>query len=108
MAKPNIYAGLIPFYKTSHALATYPERWQCDNGHIDWRENEIFEDVLEFEHFSRGRSAAHAIFTRSTGAELTVFLTDVADMIPHFVNGKVKGKFTFCKRGANYGCKMVE
>lgn len=105
MAK--IYDGLIPFVKRTGDQLSYVEGWYDRQGLVVWKENEIFEDVLEYDTFERGRSAAHMVFTRSTGATVVVFLADFHDMIPHMKCGKVKGKFAFCKRGANYGCKMV-
>lgn len=67
-----------------------------------------FAGILKFLRFERGRSAANAIFLRQkTGTEVSVFLTDLKDMIPHMINGEIEGRFTFCKRGANYGCRLL-
>ena len=105
MAKANYK---IPFDKDGNQLH-YPENTWCD-GKLEspvWRNNEIFEDVLEFETYSRGRSAAYFNFKRANGCGVTVFMTDMCDMIPRMIEGHIVGKFTFTKRGQNYGCKLV-
>ena len=77
--------------------------------HVQWVDNIEFDDTLRYKGFSRGRSAAYFHFTRqSTGKEVTVFMKDFTDMIPFMVRGTVTAKFTFCKRGQNYGCRMVK
>lgn len=99
----KIFNGPIPFSRSGHQLA-YAGGWERD---VQWRDNDTFEDTLTFLSFERGRSAAHACFERrSTGTQVYVFLTDLADMIKHMKDGKVHGRFAFCKRGQNYGCKM--
>jgi hypothetical protein len=71
-------------------------------------ENFVFEDILEYESFARGQSAVHIYFKRlSTGKRVSVFMTDLHDMMSHIDHGKIKGRFTFQKRGMNYGCKLI-
>ena len=73
-----------------------------------FKDNEEFEDALIYDGYSRGRSAAYFNFERkSTGTNVTVFLTDFEDMIPIMVNGGITGRFTYTKRGQNYGVKLV-
>ncbi|WP_156545807.1 hypothetical protein [Cupriavidus sp. D384] len=43
-------------------------------------------------------------FARSDGKTVNVFLTDMDKWIPKLADGKISGKFTFVKRGQNYGC----
>ncbi len=71
-------------------------------------DNYIFEDTLTYDHYARGRSAAYFIFKRSDDRTVSVFLTDFEPIISEMVKGKVSGKFTFCKRGANFGCKLIK
>ena len=107
MAKPKIYDGQIPFTQSGNQQH-YPEPWVTAQGGLVWKDNEIFTDTLTFDGFSRGRSAAYATFTRkSNGGEVVVFLTDLDVMIEHMHCGIITGEFTFCKRGMNYGCKLV-
>ncbi len=70
-------------------------------------DNYIFEDTLTYSGYARGRSAAYFKFARSDGHEIIMFLVDLEKVIPFMVKGKVTGKFTFCKRGANFGLTIV-
>lgn len=112
----------IPFSRNG-SLLTYPEYehqyvgpGNGDRGHDNsilihppvWKDNYEFTGTLEFDHFSRGRSAAHAIFKDpSDDTEYTMFLTDLGDAIPNMGGGFLIGTFTFVKRGQNYGIKFL-
>jgi hypothetical protein len=71
-------------------------------------DNFVFEDTLTFETCSRGRSSATFVFNRSDGSSVEFFMNETARLFPHFVDGKVPGRFTFVKRGANYSCSILE
>jgi hypothetical protein len=80
---------------------------------VEWKDNFKFYAHIIFSCFERGRSAAHAIFEGPQdgvpeGKIYQVFLTDLATMIPYMNQGIVEGTFTFCKRGQNYGVKLVK
>jgi hypothetical protein len=78
---------------------------------ITWKENHEFTDTLEIVGFSRGRSAANFNFKSTTnGMEYNTFMTDVLSIISKSVidHGVVTGTWTFVKRGANYGIKLVD
>lgn len=108
-------AGPIPFGKANDEGRTlydcavgrplvYVDSWTDQRGFVEWRDNQLVEDELTFQGFTRGRSAARmTCLSKHYGCTVEVFLTDFAAMMPHFVNGKVKGEFAFCKRGQNYG-----
>ena len=105
----------IPFLESGN-MAKYDH----DSNIVEWKDNFEFFDHINFLNFVRGRSAAHAIFEGvasqswggalnvSQGRRYVVFLTDLGKMLPHFVQGTVSGTFTFCKRGRNYGVKLVK
>ena len=95
----------IPFDKDGNHMH-YPENWR----NPVWKDNYEWEDVIEYQTYSRGRSAANIIFRSalSKKREYTVFLTDFSDMVPFMVRGVVSGTFTFVKRGQNYGVKRVK
>lgn len=118
-AKPGNY--LIPFDKNGNQMhwaanevtvRQFREKYGADcyypDAAAEWRTNEPFEDTLTYESYGRGRSAAYFTFTRSDGAEVSVFMTDLDSMMPHVHAGKVTGRFAFQKRGQNYGCTMLE
>lgn len=71
-------------------------------------DNVPWEDELSYVDFYRGRSAAGAIFRNDKGQRFTVFMTDLDRFIPLMVNGKIMGKFIYCKRGMNYGVTLFE
>lgn len=101
MAKANYK---IPFDEQGNQM-DYPAIWSTN---IDWRDNHEFSDGLVFESSGRGRSSVTFILRRiSDGKKVTMFLKDFTAMIPQMVNGVASGKFTFVKRGQNYGCQMV-
>ena len=91
-------------------------KYSHDSRIVEWRDPEPFEDILYFTCFERGRSAAHALFEAEKGQHhgdtFQVFLTDLEEMMPHLKpdgrTATICGRFTFCKRGQNYGVKLVE
>lgn len=71
-------------------------------------DNFEWDDILEYENFGRGTSAAHLYFKSTlTGKSYQMFLKDFENIVKRLVDGKVSGKWTFCKRGQNYGVKFL-
>lgn len=112
MAKVGDY--LIPF-NTNGDQVHYPEDTFVHDGTAyrrvtcEMRPNEVFDDVLVFGSYNRGRSAAYfSLLRESNGKGVTMFLTDLNEAFNHFVCGRLKGKFQFVKRGQNYGVKLLE
>lgn len=95
----------IPFDKHGSQMH-YPNPYWAEGMH--WKTNEVFTDTLRYVGYHRGRSAAYFEFQRSTGASVCVFMAEMDAMIRKMESGLIRGTFTFCKRGANYGCRMVE
>lgn len=108
--KGKSYAGDIPFNLSGGQLH-FADNFATRQGLIRWKPNFTFHGELRFRRFNRGRSAAYAEFERLEHGEarstVTVFLADLAVMLLHMRDGVARGEFTFCKRGQNYGCKMV-
>lgn len=70
-----------------------------------------FEDTLVFTHFSRGRSSVKAHFrSKYTEVRYEMFISDFEDVLKHnrIGNSHIRGKFTFVKKGANYGVKLCD
>ena len=69
-----------------------------------------FEDTLIFTHFSRGRSSVKAHFeSQTTGKKYEMFIIDLEDVIKaNYSITKLSGRFTFVKRGQNYGVKLLK
>ncbi len=77
---------------------------------VIWKPNYEFEDKLKYLCYSRGRSSAKIHFqSEVTNKKNEMFLTDFDDLMKGqgFNKNIVEGTFTFCKRGANYGIKLV-
>lgn len=73
----------------------------------EMRPNFEFDDTLTYEGFSRGRSAAYVLFKRSDGKQVTMFLKELDELMPRMCGGQVTGRFTFIKRGQNYGVRIL-
>ena len=123
----KLYSGQIPF--RDFAEIRYQDyfrpayRAQLDYesfGDIIWKDNLVFIAQIEIESYSRGKSAAnwsaklHHVYCDSSpeyasfleGCEVTIFMTDLLDVILHhdLYKGVSKSlKWAFAKRGANYG-----
>ncbi len=83
-----------------------------DNGSrvITFVTNYEFSDTMTFDGFSRGRSSVKAHFTsEATGKKYEMFISDFEDAIKtgEFREGRIEGKFTFVKKGENYGLALV-
>lgn len=72
----------------------------------EYKKNYVFKDTLHFSHFLRGCSAAYAVFL-GTKKTYTMFLTDLEAAFHYIKDGSITGKFTFCKRGQNFGVKLL-
>lgn len=105
MSKKGDYS--IPFDAAGNQVH-YPDWWSMEREPGEWRENFVFSDTLTYAGYQRGRPAAYFKFTRESGASVTMFLTDFEDIVPNMAHGKVTGRWTFCKRGQNYGVRMAE
>lgn len=106
----KIYDGDIPFGRDGAQLHYGETRGAAALSTV-WKPNFSFHGELQFLEFRRGRSAAYAVFGRieeeCVRSTVVVFLADLGVMLPHMRKGSAKGEFTFCKRGQNYGCRMI-
>lgn len=112
----NLENGLTDGYRGGQL--SYGQEWRYDDDERDvskpdrfgtyWLDNFVFEDTLEFESCSRGRSAATFTFKRQNGETVEFFMSEVTRLFHYFKDGKVTGRFTFVKRGANYSCSILD
>ena len=71
-------------------------------------DNFEFEDTLQYVSYGKGRSSVTFKFKRkSNGKTVNMFLTDIDKIMNKLSHGEITGKFTFSKRGENYGCKLI-
>ena len=89
-----------------------------DGNHMDsrfgakatWVPNFEFEAIMTFQYVTRGRSSVQFVFLDAEGKRYYMFAKDMSNLIlaTTLVNGVVSGRWTFCKRGSNYGVQFVE
>lgn len=108
MAKKG-WDGKVPVAKATGEVQSWAPRagtWAFDK--IEFRDNWEFDDTLVFVQFVCGGSRVNMqMKSRTTGMNYSFFLTDTEKMLPAMDHGVIKGRFTFCKRGGNFGTVMV-
>ncbi len=71
-------------------------------------DNEIFEDILTYDSFSRGRSSIKFYFHSVDGRRFEMFASDFSKLVQNEEPSKgVRGEWAFKKQGANYGLVKV-
>jgi hypothetical protein len=85
---------------------------------IEWRDNCVFEATLVYTGYERGRSAARLLFdVCEAGVDgrrrVHMFMTDFDQAVRErgftTLDGRgMVGRWTYCKRGRNFGCKMAK
>ena len=76
-----------------------------------WQDNRVFFATMTVMSMSRGRSAAYFHLRDGAGKTYTMFMTDMVDMVKRarlIEKGTVNGRWTFQKRGKNFGVKLVD
>ena len=104
--KKNTKKILIPFAANGNMLCYAREG---DRVVAEWRENKPFFATIAFQRITKGRSAVRGVFRdASSGAEYTMFLTELVETIPLLQGGEYTAKFRFVKRGANFGLVPID
>lgn len=95
----------IPFDKHGNQL---DYAWDGDKT-ISWPDNHEFDDTLTLVTYGRGRSSITFTMRRANGKTVSVFVSNFCEMANDsaFKAGSITGRFTFVKKGTNYGCKLV-
>lgn len=90
-------------------LMHYPQQSWRDKAPVEWRPVEEFEATLNYDTFTRGRSAAYLILRdREHNRLYPMFLAELDMALPHFNGGVISGTWTITKRGENFGVKLVK
>jgi len=94
----------------SYVLYVPSEPCIDEQKNIEWVENRVFEDTLTYTGYARGRSSAVLCFEGRNGEKYDMFMTDVDDLLKtkDIIDRKVTAKWTYCKRGQNYGIRLVD
>lgn len=93
-----------------------PCTWAKDP-HDEERDNYEFDEYLEIYGFLRGCSSAVMIlrpvvdhdkgFNYSSSIYYQAFLPDSYDIVRNMISGMINGRWTFVKRGENFGIRLV-
>lgn len=68
-----------------------------------------FDDEMVYRGYYAGRySASMEVTSNLTGRTYRVFMKDFDEYVPRMVNGIVKGKFIFRKRGYKFGLVLLK
>ncbi len=125
MAKGNYK---IPFSEDGNQQ-DYPQHWWVHTGNVlkrtlsdgrvvenlesrqegpAWKDNFEFDDTLTLVDYGRGRSSVTFTLRRTDGTTVSMFVSDFFAASFKMHEGKITGRFTFTKKGQNYGCRLVE
>lgn len=105
MAKGNYK---IPFSEDGNQQ-DYPQHWWVRTGRGPaWKDNFEFNDTLTLVDYGRGRSSVTFTLRRTDGTTVSMFVSDFFAAAFKMHEGKITGRFTFTKKGQNYGCRLVE
>ena len=102
-----------------HFLEGKPCQWEYEQYDEERDANLEYELDISFAGYSRGCSSALLIFVPTKQLKsykknsynkfhYNVFMSDSEDIINHCVNGRIKGTFSFVKKGQNYGLQLIE
>lgn len=95
----------VPFDEDGNLLV-YPQEWRIDK----WVDNFEFEAIMEVATYTRGRSAARFVLKDTeTGVIYETFMKEFLRIVQSKKIDKgiiEKSKWTFCKRGQNYGVML--
>jgi hypothetical protein len=92
----------IPFEQTTGDMLGYLMYLDTE-----WRDNYEFEAHLKVVGWGRGRSSITFTLVDTNGVKYSTFASTFYEMIPHMSCGEIRGTFTFCKKGQNYGLKLI-
>ena len=96
--------GKIPFDANGN-MCEYQNDWSI----TEWKDNYEFETEMRIESISRGRSSATFILYDTEQRRYSMFMTDMLTLLKSgkVEKGTVSGRWTFQKRGQNFGVRLV-
>lgn len=97
-----------------HFKQGVPCTWDGES-YDEERGNYVFEADLYIAGYSRGCSSAVMLLVKYEDKDkdyyscthYQVFMSDIEDIVKEMVKGRIKGSFTWVKKGANYGLQLV-
>lgn len=98
------FKKLVPYADKNN----FPNSWQTGK----WVKNYIFEDTMQILDYGKGRSSVtFTLKSQTDGSVYYMFLSDMFDLISRQAIDKgmtPRLKWSFVKKGANYGIAMLE
>lgn len=96
----------IPFDAKTGNLLSYEDSWRD----VRWVDNYVFTDTLTYAGFGRGRSAVTIYWVDSIGRKYPMFIKDFDTLMRagKVVGTTATGRWTFTKRGQNYGVRFLD
>lgn len=74
-----------------------------------WKPNEEIYLRLHYDGYGRGRSSVTFYWKDDSGHRYPMFITDMNDLLKQGAGvSNIYGIFTYVKRGANYGVKLLK
>jgi len=102
----------IPFDFEGNQLAYPDSRYNPNTRTWDtiWKDNYFFEATLTYDGFSRGRSAAGFDLKDEEGHLYYLMMSEMDRIMAlgGWDGNKITGKWTFVKKGQNYGITLIE
>lgn len=92
-----------------------PCKWDGDI-YDEEKDNYVFKADLYIAGYERGCSSAVMLLVPyrdkdkdrwSRKFHYRVFMSDIEDIVKEMVKGRIKGTFTFVKKGSDYGLKLI-
>jgi len=116
---PTLSDGSVPRRDRGNSSKYFAGYKKSPDGTANWNEPIYdtitmvdaaeFTEVLEFVSMQSHNRGAHVTMRNYvTGATYNVFQDDFIAMIPHMVNGAIKGTFGFKKRGQYIGLILIK
>lgn len=82
--------------------------WYQGDPYDEEIDNYKWEDTISYNGYGRGCSSCVICFWSVYYQQnMQMFMTDFNNIVRKMDHGKLTGTFTFCKRGQNYGIKLV-
>ncbi|WP_329405481.1 hypothetical protein OG563_26835 [Nocardia vinacea] len=93
----------VPYSTVTGDMEAYPGR------HSEWRPNTPFAATMHIVDMHRGRSAARFVAEDENGTEYPMFMSELLAIVQKhtIVEGTVQGRWIGCKRGENYGIRLI-
>lgn len=89
-------------------LKNYKICWYQGDPYDKEIDNYKWEDTINYNGYGRGRSSCVIYFWSVYHHQnMQMFMTDFDNIVKQMNYGQLTGTFTFCKRGQNYGIKLV-